>query len=108
VLVRAAWRGTRIILRQVSPEANGVFDLIISLYRSCQGDWEQLATDADVGLEELHKFLNYAALFLSNIGNYFVSALSTLRDFCTDTNCSSRAPGTKSSYRKFRRKHSSD
>ncbi|KAL2850880.1 dipeptidyl peptidase III [Aspergillus pseudodeflectus] len=72
-MAKAAWRGTRIILRQVSPEANGVFDLIISLYRSCQGDWEQLATDADVGLEELHKFLNYAALFLSNIGNYFGS-----------------------------------
>ncbi|KAL2837920.1 dipeptidyl peptidase III [Aspergillus pseudoustus] len=72
-MAKAAWRGTRIILRQVSPEANGIFDLIIALYRSCKGDWEQLAATANVSPEELQQFLDYAALFLSNIGNYFGS-----------------------------------
>ncbi|KAL5332916.1 dipeptidyl peptidase III [Aspergillus crustosus] len=72
-MAKAAWRGTRIILRQVSPEANGIFDFIISLYRSCKGDWERIATDANIEIDELSSFLDYAALFLSNIGNYFGS-----------------------------------
>ncbi|GKZ34170.1 bifunctional diacylglycerol diphosphate phosphatase/phosphatidate phosphatase [Aspergillus brasiliensis] len=75
---RAAWNGMRIILRQVSPEANGIFDFIIALYHSCDGNWEQLATKIDVSVQELDKFLDYAATFLSNVGNYFVrNTLST-------------------------------
>ncbi|KAL3464753.1 dipeptidyl peptidase III [Aspergillus heterothallicus] len=72
-MAKAAWRGTRIILRQVSPEANGIFDFIIALHQSCKGDWEQLAIAAHVSSEELQQFLDYAALFLSNVGNYFGS-----------------------------------
>ncbi|KAL2865486.1 dipeptidyl peptidase III [Aspergillus lucknowensis] len=72
-MAKAAWRGTRIILRQVSPEANGILDFILALYRSCKGDWERLATTANIAPEELEKFLDYAALFLSNNGNYFGS-----------------------------------
>ncbi|KAL2810454.1 dipeptidyl peptidase III [Aspergillus granulosus] len=72
-MAKAAWGGTRIILRQVSPEANGIFDLIMALYRSCRGDWNQLAINSNVSREELQRFLDYAALFLSNIGNYFGS-----------------------------------
>ncbi|OJJ75141.1 hypothetical protein ASPBRDRAFT_193801 [Aspergillus brasiliensis CBS 101740] len=70
---KAAWNGMRIILRQVSPEANGIFDFIIALYHSCDGNWEQLATKTDVSVQELDKFLDYAATFLSNVGNYFGS-----------------------------------
>ncbi|GFF22150.1 isoform 2 of dipeptidyl peptidase 3 [Aspergillus udagawae] len=70
---RAAWHGTRIILRQVSPEANDIFDLIMALHHSCDGQWEQLAGRAQVDMTEVEKFLNYAAAFLSNIGNYFGS-----------------------------------
>ncbi|XRM40006.1 hypothetical protein ABZX51_003330 [Aspergillus tubingensis] len=70
---RAAWNGTRIILRQVSPEANGIFDFIMALYHSCDGNWEQLATKTGVSVQELENFLNYAATFLSNVGNYFGS-----------------------------------
>lgn len=70
---RAAWNGTRIIFRQVSPEANGIFDFIMALYHSCDGNWEQLATETGVSVQELENFLEYAATFLSNIGNYFVS-----------------------------------
>ncbi|GKZ19007.1 bifunctional diacylglycerol diphosphate phosphatase/phosphatidate phosphatase [Aspergillus brasiliensis] len=40
---------------------------------SCDGNWEQLATKTDVSVQELDKFLDYAATFLSNVGNYFGS-----------------------------------
>ncbi|GFF48981.1 dipeptidyl peptidase III [Aspergillus lentulus] len=70
---RAAWHGARIILRQVSPEANDIFDFIMALYHSCDGQWEQLARRAQVDMAEVEKFLDYAAVFLSNIGNYFGS-----------------------------------
>ncbi|KAL4779313.1 peptidase family M49-domain-containing protein [Aspergillus varians] len=70
---RAAWSGTRIILRQVSPEANSIFDFIIALYLSCNGDWDHLASRANLDLHDLQLFLDYAATFLSNIGNYYGS-----------------------------------
>ncbi|OJZ92708.1 hypothetical protein ASPFODRAFT_56272 [Aspergillus luchuensis CBS 106.47] len=72
-MAKAAWNGTRIILRQVSPEANGIFDFIMALYHSCDGNWEQLATETGVSVRELENFLDYAATFLSNVGNYFGS-----------------------------------
>lgn len=34
---RAAWLGTRITLEQVSEEAPRIFDLILELHRSCDG-----------------------------------------------------------------------
>ncbi|KAL4949851.1 dipeptidyl peptidase III [Aspergillus filifer] len=72
-LARAAWSGTRIILRQVSPEANSIFDFIMALYSSCNGDWDDLASRASLGTSDLQLFLDYAATFLSNIGNYYGS-----------------------------------
>lgn len=69
------------ILRQVSPEANDIFDLIMALYHKCDGDWDSLAAEAQVNLNETHKFLNYAAMFLSNIGNYFVSHMCAFFSF---------------------------
>ncbi|TLD28813.1 hypothetical protein PspLS_03748 [Pyricularia sp. CBS 133598] len=71
-MARAAWYGTRIILRQVSPESTSIFDFIIELYNSCTGHWSSL-TGHDVSEENLRGFLVYAATFLSNIGNYFGS-----------------------------------
>ncbi|KAI2623210.1 dipeptidyl peptidase III [Hypoxylon sp. NC1633] len=70
---RAAWSGTRIILRQVSPESIPIFDFIVELYRSCGGNWQQCLEIAEVAEEELQAFLEYAATFLSNIGNYYGS-----------------------------------
>ncbi|KAL8719048.1 MAG: hypothetical protein Q9181_008119, partial [Wetmoreana brouardii] len=76
-MAKAAWSGTRIILRQVSPEANTIFDLIMELYRSCQqsfdGRWDDLARAYGVPVEEIKTFLDYAAVFLSNIGNFYGS-----------------------------------
>lgn len=71
-MTRAAWLGTRIILEQVSPEAPSIFDLILELYRSCAGDWAQLSKSVEVPQTETNAFLEYAATFLSNIGNYYV------------------------------------
>lgn len=70
----AAWAGTRIILRQVSPESEVIFDLIRELYRACNGDWDSLLADpSDESRRYLQQFLRYAATFLSNMGNYHVT-----------------------------------
>ncbi|KAG5297643.1 dipeptidyl peptidase III [Histoplasma ohiense] len=67
---RAAFQGTRITLRQVSPESEPIYDLIISLYRACNGDWNSLAQKTSVSEENLRFFLEYAAQFLGNCGSY--------------------------------------
>ncbi|OTA61217.1 peptidase M49, dipeptidyl-peptidase III [Hypoxylon sp. EC38] len=72
-LVQAAWSSTRIILRQVSPESLAIFDFILELYSSCDGDWQQLSESNGITKEDPGAFLEYAATFLSNIGNYYGS-----------------------------------
>ncbi|KAI9794604.1 MAG: hypothetical protein M1816_004491 [Peltula sp. TS41687] len=70
-MARAAWHGTRIILRQVSPESNSIFDLIMELHACTKGNWQDLSARTGVPLNSLHEFLEYAASFLSNVGNYY-------------------------------------
>ncbi|KAK7931542.1 dipeptidyl-peptidase 3 [Apiospora marii] len=73
-MARAAWSGTRIILRQVSPESPAIFDFILALYRSCDGDWSSVVGQGGVVTEQdMAGFLEYAATFLSNVGNYYGS-----------------------------------
>lgn len=67
---RAAFEGTRVTLRQVSPESEPIFDLILSLHHACDGDWTSLAQKTQVSEEHLRFFLEYAAQFLGNCGNY--------------------------------------
>ncbi|RDL41916.1 putative dipeptidyl peptidase 3 [Venustampulla echinocandica] len=67
---RAAFTGTRITLRQVSPESESIFDFVIELYKSCNGDWKSLQQKAGVSDEDLKYFLEYAVQFLGNCGNY--------------------------------------
>ncbi|KMU72275.1 dipeptidyl-peptidase 3 [Coccidioides immitis RMSCC 3703] len=67
---RAAFLGTRITLRQVSPESEPIYDLIMSLYRACNGDWKSLGEKTGVSQDEIQRFLEYAAQFLGNCGNY--------------------------------------
>ena len=64
----AAYAGSRIILRQVSPESEGIYDLILALHKSCGGDWKQLQADTGVSGEDVDGFLSYAAQFLGNLG----------------------------------------
>ncbi|KAJ9648287.1 hypothetical protein H2199_001140 [Coniosporium tulheliwenetii] len=70
---RAAWHGTRIILRQVSPESLGIFDFILELYACCSGDWDGFVGKCGFAAAELDVFLEYAATFLSDVGNYYGS-----------------------------------
>lgn len=69
----AAWHGTRIILRQVSPESTGIFDFLMELYASCSGNWNIIVEEGGITAEECDALLEYAATFLSNVGNYYVS-----------------------------------
>lgn len=57
-------------MRQVSPESEGIFDFIITLHKSCNGNWSKLQKEAGLGDEALQSFLNYATQFLGNLGNY--------------------------------------
>ncbi|EJT73442.1 dipeptidyl-peptidase 3 [Gaeumannomyces tritici R3-111a-1] len=67
---RASLAGNRIVLRQVSPEAESIYDLIISLHKAAAGDWKALGKKAGVSDEAVTHFLAYAAQFLGNAGNY--------------------------------------
>lgn len=75
-LARAAWSGTKIILRQVSPESIDIFDFIMEIYRYCQesfsGQWTNFSRAFEVTEIDIGSFLEYAASFLSNVGNYYV------------------------------------
>ncbi|OBT90313.1 hypothetical protein VE02_03317 [Pseudogymnoascus sp. 03VT05] len=69
---KASFAGTRIILRQVSPESESIYDFILSLHRASisAGSWSSYATRAGVSAQDLQYFLEYAAQFLGNSGNY--------------------------------------
>ncbi|KAG0156735.1 hypothetical protein PDIDSM_3916 [Penicillium digitatum] len=67
---RAAFEGTRVTLRQVSPESEPIYDLILALYHVSNGDWNSLAQKTQVSAEDLRFFLEYAGQFLGNCGNY--------------------------------------
>lgn len=54
----------------MSPESEGIFDLIITLFRSCDGRWDELQKKAGISDDEIQHFLEYAGQFLGNIGNY--------------------------------------
>jgi dipeptidyl-peptidase-3 len=56
----------------VSPESPYIFDFILELYSTCSGDWHMFVTEGCISQEECDAFLDYAARFLSNIGNYYV------------------------------------
>ncbi|KIW06886.1 uncharacterized protein PV09_02560 [Verruconis gallopava] len=66
----ACFAGTRIVLRQVSPESESIYDFIITLHKAFNGDWKQVQKKSGVTDEELAAFLHYAAQFLGNVGNY--------------------------------------
>ena len=47
----------------------------MELYNCCNGQWNIYVEERLLNAEELGKFLEYSALFLSNVGNYYVSPL---------------------------------
>ncbi|OCK78914.1 dipeptidyl-peptidase III [Lepidopterella palustris CBS 459.81] len=66
----ASFAGTRIVLRQTSPESEPIYDFIIALHHHCDGDWKALQREAGLSDGELQSFLNYSAQFLGNLGNF--------------------------------------
>ena len=74
-LSKAAWNGSKILMRQVSPESPAIANFIVSLYRACQGQWSQIANETGVTSEELDEFLDYSAQFFCNMGNFYVGLL---------------------------------
>ncbi|KOS16634.1 putative dipeptidyl peptidase 3 [Escovopsis weberi] len=81
---KAAFAGTRIVLRQLSPESEPIYDLIIALHKSANGDWDALAKKAGVEEAEVTLFLEYAAMFLGNNGNYKSFGDSKFIPRCSD------------------------
>ena len=51
------------------------------MHHACSGNWEKLATKTHVDSDEIEEFLNYAAMFLSNVGNYFVSEMCVYMNY---------------------------
>jgi dipeptidyl-peptidase-3 len=70
-LARACWHGSRIVLRQTSAEAEGIFDFIIALHKACDGHWG-LLQDHGLTQNEVDVWLEFCGMFLSSLGNYFV------------------------------------
>ncbi|KAF2735504.1 dipeptidyl-peptidase III [Polyplosphaeria fusca] len=66
----ASFAGTRIVLRQVSPESEPIYDFIVALHKQCSGDYSSLAKEAGVSSDDMQAYLDYAAQFLGNLGNY--------------------------------------
>lgn len=60
-------------MRQVSLESPDIFDFIIDLYHACNGKWDTLIAQCNITSEELAAFLEYAAMFLCNLGNFYVN-----------------------------------
>ncbi|KAI1489741.1 peptidase family M49 [Biscogniauxia mediterranea] len=67
---RASFEGNRIVLRQISPESEPIFDFILALHKASGGDWKALQAKAGISDEDLEYFFHYAAQFLGNSGNY--------------------------------------
>lgn len=75
-LSRAAHHGTRAVLRSVSEESEGIYDLILGIHKHL----EQPATNDDYEIhlarffpgnyDAVAYYLEYASQFLSNLGNY--------------------------------------
>ena len=85
-LSRASWHGSRIIMRQTSPEATSIFDFILELSKSCGGEWQSLVNEGRATNQDLRAFLEYAGHFLYNMGNYWVSTINQFLNIY-DTTC---------------------
>lgn len=69
-LSKAAFAGQRTILAQISPESTPIYELILSLHKACGGDYDKLSEKTSVSKDDVTLWLEYAAQFLGNSGNY--------------------------------------
>ncbi|KAL5330146.1 hypothetical protein ACEPPN_003671 [Leptodophora sp. 'Broadleaf-Isolate-01'] len=66
-LSRAAWHGSRTILRQTSPEAIDIFDFILNIHQACGGDWNKLIEQGSMTSNDLKAFLEYSAFVVPDV-----------------------------------------
>ncbi|EUC29711.1 hypothetical protein COCCADRAFT_105840 [Bipolaris zeicola 26-R-13] len=66
----ACFAGSRVVLRQVSPESEYIYDFIVALHKHTKGDYAAVAKESGLSQEDIDAYLNYAAQFLGNMGNY--------------------------------------
>lgn len=74
-LSRASHHGTRAVLRSVSPESEGIYDLILTIHSvlgspTTNEEYQKVLEKAGVSSETTTKYLEYASQFLSNLGNF--------------------------------------
>ena len=73
-IARAVWHGSRIVMRQTSPESEGIYDFILELHIGCGGQWSRLCDDHGARQEDVDALLEFSAQFLAHLGNYYVSS----------------------------------
>ncbi|KAK8090103.1 dipeptidyl peptidase 3 [Apiospora hydei] len=98
---QASFAGTRIVLRQISPESEAIYDFIVALHKSTGGDWKALQSKAGISDEELQLFLEYSAQFLGNNGNYKSFGDSKFIPRCSEVSVAalaSTSPEAKNSF----------
>lgn len=66
---KASHWGSRAVLRSVSPESEGIFDLVLGIDRALGHDYAQLAQKG-VAQSDVKAYLEYASMLLANLGNY--------------------------------------
>lgn len=54
----------------MSPESEHIYDFIVVLHKHFSGDYAKAAKDAGISQGDVDSYLNYAAQFLGNMGNY--------------------------------------
>ncbi len=57
-------------LEQVSAESAPIYDLVVALDKACEGQYGRLSKDTGVKEEKVRWWVEYAAMFLGNCGNY--------------------------------------
>ncbi|EWC44354.1 hypothetical protein DRE_01180 [Drechslerella stenobrocha 248] len=67
---KASFAGTRVVLRQVSPESEPLFDLVLAVAKYVSCDFSKLVGYASVSEDEVTKFVEFGAQVLANLGNY--------------------------------------
>ncbi|KAK6353832.1 hypothetical protein TWF730_008255 [Orbilia blumenaviensis] len=67
---KASFAGTRVVLRQVSPESEPLFDLILTVARHVGNDFSKIVEACSVTEDEKEKFVEFGSQVLANLGNY--------------------------------------
>lgn len=66
----AAHYGTRVVLRQVSPHSEAIYDLILAFHVAFPSGIRASLSESTLSEEETTQLLEYFAQFLSNLGEY--------------------------------------